>query len=221
VPLTLDPQVGAALQALVAGSGALAVDYRRAPEHPYPAPVEDVYAALVWLADHAGELSLDASRLAVMGDSAGGGLAAGAVLLARDRRGPPIAKQILVYPMLDDRNVTPVPELAPFATWTWEDNRTGWGAFLGEIAGKDGVPQYAAPARATDLSKLPPTYLEVGQLDIFCDEGVAYAQRLLQARVPTELHVRPGLVHGFELFAPRADASRIATAERVRALRLL
>ena len=208
------------LRRYVSASGVplLAVDYRLPPEHPYPTPVEDCYAALRWLGERAQELGVDPTRIATMGDSAGGGLAAATALVARDRRGPTIARQILVYPMLDDRNTTLDPEIAPFLTWSWDDNVTGWRALLGERAGKDGVDAYAAPARATDLSGLPPTYLEVGQLDIFRDEGVAYAQRL-QAQVETELHVHPGVPHGFELFAPEADVSRRAIADRVRVLR--
>ena len=208
------------LRRYVSASGVtlLAVDYRLPPEHPHPTPVEDCYAALRWIGERAQELGVDPTRIAIMGDSAGGGLAAATALVARDRRGPTIARQILVYPMLDDRNTAVDPEIAPFLIWSWDDNVTGWRALLGERAGKVGVDAYAAPARATDLSGLPPTYLEVGQLDIFRDEGVAYAQRL-QAQVETELHVHPGVPHGFELFAPDADVSRRAIADRLRALR--
>jgi acetyl esterase/lipase len=210
------------LRRYVSASGVplLAVDYRLPPEHPYPTPVEDCYAALRWLAGHASELGVDPARIAIMGDSAGGGLAAATALVARDRGGPALAAQILVYPMLDDRNTRPDPEIAASLTWSWDDNITGWGALLGGNAGKDGVDPHAAPARATDLSRLPRTYLEVGQLDIFRDEGVTYAQRL-QAHVPTELHVHPGVPHGFELFAPDADVSRRAIADRVRVLQSL
>jgi acetyl esterase/lipase len=211
------------LRRLVSASGVplLAVDYRRAPEHPHPTPVHDCHAALRWLFEHAGDLGVDPGRIGIMGDSAGGGLAAATVLVARDRGGAMPAKQILVYPMLDDRNTQPVRALVPFATWNWDDNRTGWGALLGDRAGTDGVDAHAAPARAADLANLPSTYLEVGQLDIFCAESVAYAQRLIAAQVPTELHVHPGVPHGFELFAPDADVSRRATADRARALRSL
>ena len=196
----------------------LAVDYRLAPEHPDPTPVEDVYAGLRWLHDHAGELGVDPARIAVMGDSAGGGLAAGVTLLARDRGGPPVARQILVFPMLDDRTTTPDPELVPFATWNYEDNATGWSALLGARAGGPDVSPYAAAARATDLSGLPPTYLEVGQLDIFRDEDLDYARRLGAAGVDVEFHLHPGVPHEFDTFAWDTDVARRAVADRLRAL---
>ncbi|MEO6954042.1 MAG: alpha/beta hydrolase [Polyangia bacterium] len=200
----------------VAESGVpmLAVDYRLAPEHPHPTPVEDCYAALQFLALHEG---CAPSRLAVMGDSAGGGLAAATALLARDRGGPAIARQLLVYPMLDDRTVTVDPVLAPFVTWSAEDNVTGWRALLGPRPGD----AYAAPARAQDLSRLPPAYVEVGQLDLFCDEDLAYARRLGQAGVDVELHVHPGCPHGFDRVAPRAAVTRRAMADRIRVLKAL
>jgi acetyl esterase/lipase len=204
-----------------AGVPMLVVDYRIAPEHPHPTPVEDCYAALVWLADHASTLGIDPARLAVMGDSAGGGLAAGVCLLARDRGGPAIAQQLLIYPMLDDRTVTPDPQLLPFLTWTYDDNVTGWGALLGESAGTDVVSPYAAPARATDVSGLPDTYIDVGDLDIFRDEDITYARRLSDAGVPTELHLHSGCPHSFEALARAADVSRRAIADRVRRLRAL
>ena len=127
-----------------------------------------------------------------MGDSAGGGLAAGVCLMARDRGGPPIAQQLLIYPMLDDRPTTPDPQLVPFLTWTYDDNLTGWAALLGDSAGADAVSPYAAPARATDLTGLPDTYIDVGDLDIFRNEDITYARRLSDAGVPTELHLHPG-----------------------------
>ena len=208
----------------VAASGVplLAVEYRLAPEHPHPVPVEDCYTALRWLAERAGELGVDPGRIAVIGDSAGGGLAAGVALLAHDRGGPALAQQILVYPMLDDRTTTPDPELAELAIWTYDDNVTGWGALLGDAAGADaGVSEYAAPARRADLSGLPPAYLDVGQIDIFRDEDVRYAAALSGAGVPVELHVYPGAPHGFEAFAPASDVATRAMAERVRRLRAL
>jgi acetyl esterase/lipase len=200
------------------GVSMLAVDYRLAPEHPYPVPVEDCYAGLGWLAGHASELRIDPARIAVMGDSAGGGLAAAVALMARDRGGPRLAAQILIYPMLDDRNTTPDPEIAPFAVWSYDDNITAWAALLGEAIGGPDVPAYAAPARASDLSGLPACYIEVGQLDIFRDENLTYALRLGQAGVPVEFHLHPGVPHEFDFLAPDTAAARRVIADRVRAL---
>jgi acetyl esterase/lipase len=212
-----------AVRDYVATSGVpmLVVDYRIAPEHPHPTPVEDCYAALRWLADNATKLGVDPARIAVMGDSAGGGLAAGVSLLARDRGGPPITQQLLIYPMLDDRTHTADPQLLPFLTWTYDDNITGWAALLGESGGTDAVSPYAAPARVTDVSGLPDTYIDVGDLDIFRDEDIAYARRLSDAGVPTELHLHPGCPHAFEALAREAEVSLRAIADRVRRLRAL
>ncbi|MGZ4525802.1 MAG: alpha/beta hydrolase [Mycobacterium sp.] len=212
-----------AVRRYVAASGVpmLVVDYRIAPEHPHPVPVNDCYAALLWLADHAAELEVEPARLAVVGDSAGGGLAAAVCLLARDRAGPPIAAQLLFYPMLDDRTTAFDPALAPLTTWTYDDNRTGWGALLGARDGGHEVREYAAPARAADLTGLPPAYLDVGDLDIFRDEDIEYARRLAGAGVPTEMHVHPGCPHAFEWLAPRADVSQRVIDDRVRRLRSL
>ncbi|MFI9386982.1 alpha/beta hydrolase [Kutzneria sp. NPDC052558] len=195
----------------------LAVDYRRAPEDPHPAPVEDGYAGLAWLSEHAAELGVDPARIAVMGESGGGGLAAGTVLLARDR-GLPVARQILVYPMLDDRNTEPDPALAPFAAWSYDDNHTGWHALLGAAIGGPDVAAAAAPARARDLSGLPPTYVEVGELDIFRDESIEYARRIALAGTSVELHVHPGCPHGFEHISADADVVLRSRADRLRAL---
>jgi acetyl esterase/lipase len=200
------------------GTPILSVDYRRAPEHPYPTPVEDAYAGLVWLHDHAAELGVSTDRIAVFGDSAGGGLAAAVSILARDRQGPAITKQILLMPMLDDRNIDPDPHLAPFVSWSWDDNRTGWEALLGDAAGGPDVPAYAAPARVADPSGLPPTYIDVGQLDIFRDESITYALRLSQAGVPVEFHLHPGVPHLFEGIAFASDAVRRVMVDRARAL---
>jgi acetyl esterase/lipase len=210
-----------AVREYVAKSGVpmLVVDYRIAPEHPHPTPVEDCYAALRWLAEGAAALDVDPARIGVMGDSAGGGLAAGVCLLARDRGGPPVAQQLLIYPMLDDRTHTPDPQLLPFLTWTYDDNVTGWAALLGDDARTEVVSPYAAPARATDLTGLPDTYIDVGDLDIFRDEDITYARRLSDAGVPTELHLHPGCPHAFESLARRADVSGRAIGDRVRRLR--
>jgi acetyl esterase/lipase len=210
-----------AVREYVAASGVpmLVVDYRVAPEHPDPTPVEDCYGALVWLAEHAEELGVDPARLAVMGDSAGGGLAAGVCLMARDRSGPAVAQQLLIYPMLDDRPARRDPQVEPFLTWSYDDNITGWGALLGENAGGDDVSPYAAPARAEDLSDLPDTYIDVGDLDVFRNEDIAFARRLADAGVPTELHVYPGCPHAFEALAREAAVSVRAISDRIRRLR--
>ena len=212
-----------AVRDYVAASGVpmLVVDYRVAPEYPHPTPVEDCYAALRWLADNAETLGVDPARIGVMGDSAGGGLAAGVSLLARDRGGPTIAQQLLIYPMLDDRTHTPDPQLVPFLTWTYDDNVTGWAALLGDSAGTDAASPYAAPARATDLTGLPDTYIDIGDLDIFRDEDITYARRLSDAGVPTELHLHPGCPHAFEALARGADVSQRAISDRLRRLRIL
>ncbi|HEY2061401.1 MAG TPA: alpha/beta hydrolase [Amycolatopsis sp.] len=196
----------------------LAADYRLAPEHPHPAPVEDAYLGLRWLHEHAAELGVDPARIAVMGDSAGGGLAAAVALLARDRRGPALARQILVFPMLDDRTTAPDPELAPFVAWSYEDNLTAWTALLGDRIGGPDVSPYAAPARATDLAGLPPAYVEVGQLDVFRDEDLAYAQRLSAAGVDVEFHLHPGAPHEFDTYGWDTAVARRALADRHRVL---
>jgi len=197
----------------------LSVEYRYAPEYPGLTPVEDSYVALRWLFDHAAELGVDPDRIAVMGDSAGGGIAAGLALLARDRGGPSIAQQILIYPMLDDRTTLPDPELVPFAGWTYDDNLTGWSALLGEGVGGPDVSPYAAPARITAAADLPSVYIEVGELDIFRNECVEFARRTALAGVSTELHVHPGVPHGWDVVAPEADVTKRALTDRIRRLR--
>jgi acetyl esterase/lipase len=196
----------------------LSVAYRLAPESRGTALAEDVFAAVGWLHGHADRLGVDPARIAVMGDSGGGAPAAGAAILARDR-GVPLAGQVLVYPMLDDRTVEPDPELVPYATWSYDANWTGWTAVLGEDRGTDRVPAVAAPARLRDAAGLAPAYLEVGDLDIFRDEDIAYVRTLAHAGVPVELHVHPGCPHGFDRFAPAAAVTRRAFADRVRVLR--
>jgi acetyl esterase/lipase len=194
------------------GCVGVAVDYRLAPEHPYPTPLEDCYAGLVWLHEHAGELGVDPARIGISGRSAGGGLAAGLALLARDRGGPAIAFQLLGCPMLDDRMAT-VSSGWTVPVWDPRSNAYGWRSYLGAPPGTDDVPAYAAPARAGDLTGLPPALVSVGTVDGFLHEDVAYASRLLEAGVPTELHVYPGGCHGFENFAPEATISRRAVRD--------
>jgi acetyl esterase/lipase len=202
------------------GCVAVSVDYRLAPENPFPAPVEDCYAGLKWLFARAGELGVDPARIAIGGASGGGGLAAGLALMARDRGELQVAFQLLIYPMIDDRNVTPASyAITDPRMWNRESNRLGWKAYLGRDGGGADVSFYAAATRATDLTNLPPAYIPVGALDLFVDENVEYAQRLIQAGVPTELHVYPGAFHGFDLFAPSAAVSKQFKADRDNALK--
>ncbi|KAH6885705.1 Alpha/Beta hydrolase protein [Thelonectria olida] len=180
-----------------------AVNYRKAPENPAPCAVEDCFAALKYISEHHKELNIDPTKLALHGDSAGGGIAAGTALMARDRQvAPPLAKQVLIYPMLDDR--TELPPDAPILelmSWQSNDNVIAWNAYVGEDkrAKPDAdISPYAAPARATSLRGLPPTYIEVGTLDLFRDEDIAYAARLAKDEVEVEFHLWPGLPHGFD-----------------------
>jgi acetyl esterase/lipase len=196
----------------------LAVDYRLAPEHPHPAPVDDCYAALRWAAENAPSLGYDPARIAIAGDSAGGGLTAATALLARDRGGPPVKLQVLIYPMLDDRTVSPPANGPSELTWSYADNATGWGALLGSSAGAEQVSPYAAPARAESLVGLPPAYVMVGTLDIFRDEDIEYAARLAASGVPTELHVYPSAPHAFDMLAFASTAAQRAIADEIRVL---
>jgi acetyl esterase/lipase len=202
------------------GCVVVSVDYRVAPEDPHPAPVEDCYAGLCWTAEAADELGIDPDRIAVGGASAGGGLAAGTVLLARDRGNPRVAFQLLIYPMLDDRDATAsAREFTGIACWSREHNRAGWRALLGDLAGSADVDPYAAPARADDLSNLPSALIQVGELEVFRDESITYASRLLESGVSVELHVYPGAFHGWDRGAPTADISVRMRDEQIRALR--
>lgn len=187
----------------------VAVQYRLAPEHPYPAGIEDCYAGLRWVKEHGGELGIDTSRVGIGGPSGGGGLAAALALLVRDRAEIEIDYQMLIYPMIDDRR-TSVTANWDVPVWDPPSNEFGWSSYLGDLFGTDDVPAHAAPARATDLSGLPPTFVMVGSLDGFADEDIEYAQRLNQAGVPVELHVYPGAPHGFEGFAPGTAVARQA-----------
>jgi hypothetical protein len=194
------------------GSGTLGAK-RVGPENPHPAQAEDAYAGLVWIAEHADELGIDRNLILVMGKSGGGGVAAGTALMARDRGGPALAHQLLIYPMLDDREVT-VSSKFEGVLWDRTSNRTGWTALLGDAAGGPDVSSYAAPARAQDLRGLPPAYLETGSSEVFRDEILGYASRLAEAGVPMEVHSWAGGFHSFEISAPEAEISRAALAAR-------
>ncbi|MFJ4648240.1 alpha/beta hydrolase [Streptomyces bobili] len=198
----------------------VSVEYRLAPEHPFPAGLEDVYAGLLWTVEHGEELGVDPGRLVVSGPSAGGGLTAALTLLVRDLDGPVPAGQLLVCPMLDDRNDSPsARQMAGVGAWDRTANDTGWTALLGERRGGPDITAYAAPARAEDLSGLPPLFIDVGSAETFRDEVVVYASRVWQAGGAAELHVWPGGFHGFDALAPDAELSKRARAARVAWLR--
>ncbi len=194
---------------------AVTVEYRLAPEYPDPCPVEDCYAGLRWTAEHDEELGIDPGRLIIAGASAGGGLAAGTALLARDRQGPCLAGRVLIYPMLDDRGQSvSMAQFDGIGAWDRVSNRTGWTALLGDRRGTTDVSGYAAPARATDLSGLPPAFIDCGSAEVFRDEDVAYASALWAAGVQAELHVWPGGFHGFDVLAAGTELARAMTATR-------
>ena len=211
------------LQAYVTNSGVklFAVEYRFPPEHPYPAPVEDCYAAFAWVSTNAAQLGVDPARLAIMGDSAGGGLAAGIAIIARDRKlSPPLAKQLLIGAMIDDQNQSHFEALEKLVTWSPDDNLTGWAAYLGQDkAGKAAadVAPYAAPSRLSNYAGLPPIFLDVPDLDIFRSENIEYVAKHVAANIPTELYVYPG-PHSFEAFAPGIYNARAALGIRVKAI---
>ncbi|PYI52282.1 lipase [Paenibacillus flagellatus] len=196
----------------------LSPDYRLAPEHPFPAGIEDCYAALVWMTRVADVWNIDLSRIAIGGASAGGGLTAALAMLARDRGGPAVCFQMPLYPMIDDRNTTPSSyEITDPAVWNRANNEAAWKMYLGEHARGD-VSPYAAPSRASNLAGLPPAYTCVGQLDPFRDETMDYVARLAQAGVDVEFHLYPGCFHGFEHVVPAAEISRRAKNGYVYAL---
>jgi acetyl esterase/lipase len=210
---------GAVKTARELGVVVVSVEYRLAPEDPFPAGLEDCYAALTWLHKSAGELGVDAGRIAVSGGSAGGGLTAGLTLLARDRGGPPIAFQCLMIPELDDRLDTPsMQRFTDTPMWYRAAAERSWRWYLGDAYGSGDVSPYAAPARATDLAGLPPAYVTTMEFDPLRDEGIVYALRLLQAGVSVELHTFPGTFHGSGMAADAA-VTRRETAERLVALR--
>lgn len=203
------------------GTQVISVDYRLAPEHPYPAAIDDAWAALRWLRDNASTLGIDTSRIAVMGDSAGGCLAAALAIRARNNKlSPPIAQQLLLYPMLDYRTTGKID--AELVMWDEVDNATGWTAYLGKLLteGVD-VPDTASPALVKDVAGLPKLYLEVTQLDLLVKENLSYVQRFVEAGIETEFHLAPGLPHGFENFTPNHRVAKDWEENRKRVIRSL
>jgi acetyl esterase/lipase len=211
-----------AIRQLVKETGVqtFAVEYRLAPEHAHPTPTEDCFSALCWIHAHASKFSIDNSRIGLFGVSAGGGLAAGTALLARDRElMPPVAKQILIYPMLDDQNVHPIDGIEKLAIWNSDDNLTGWTALMGDRREAHEGRQYGAPIHAKDLKNLPSTYMDVGGLDIFASECQQYAHRLSLSNVEVEFHLYPGVPHLFDVFAPHINTTKRAMESWLRAVR--
>lgn len=191
------------------------VEYRLAPDHPDPAPLDDCFAGLVWCAANAAELGFDPGRLIAVGLSAGAGLIAGAVLRVRDQHGPHLAGQMLLAPMLDDRNTTVSShQIQGIGVWDRSSNDAAWTALLGARRGTDDVSPYSAPARATDLSGLPPTYIDCGSAEVFRDEAVAYASKIWSDAGAAELHVWPGGFHGFDGIVPDSALARSAHTAR-------
>jgi acetyl esterase/lipase len=186
----------------------VSVEYRLAPETPFPGPLDDCYLGLKWVLDHHDELGVDAERIGVSGASAGAGLAAALALLARDRGEVPLQFQLLDAPMIDDRQLTPSSQRDDLVIFDREASEFGWRSYLGDLYGQPGVPAYAAPARAADLAGLPPACICVGNVDGFRDDAIDYAARLNQAGVPAELHVYAGAPHGVKQFADVPVARR-------------
>jgi acetyl esterase/lipase len=188
---------------------AISVDYRLAPETPFPGSLEDNYVALLWMYSNAAELGIDRRRIAIKGESAGGGHAAALAIAARDRGEVPLCLQVLIYPMLDDRtgSTMPGPPYIGHYIWTAASNRFGWTSLLGKPAGSAQPPAGSVPALIENLAGLPPAWIGVGSVDLFANEDVEYARRLLQAGVSTELHIVPGGYHGFDILVPQAPLS--------------
>ena len=193
------------------------VDYRLAPENPYPAGVNDCYDGLVWIFENAHDLNIDSTRIGLFGESAGGGLAAATALKSRDNGGPDILFQTLVAPTLDDRNITPSSNMCSgiWPSWPREMNVLAWRALLGSSVGIQMVSPYAAPSRAENLGKLPPAYIEVGGMEVFRDEAISYARKLMEHNVPVELHVYPGVFHSWYSHVPEALISKRAIRNRI------
>ncbi|MEY9845261.1 acetyl esterase/lipase [Streptacidiphilus sp. BW17] len=210
--IALDPMLDTAE---LLGATLVSVRYRLTPEHPHPAPIDDVYAGLLWTAEHAAELGIDPERIVVAGPSAGGGLSAALALTVRDKGGPRLRGQLLMSPMLDDHNDSAsVRQMDGLDIWDRSDNGFGWDSLLGSACGGPDVSPYAAPARATDLSGLPPAFIDAGSAECLRDEAVTYATRIWAADGEAELHVWTGGFHCFDRVVPDAGISRAAREAR-------
>ncbi|KAE9371358.1 alpha/beta-hydrolase [Stipitochalara longipes BDJ] len=195
----------------------ISVEYRLAPEHPSPANLDDCYAGLEWVAAHTSELSIDSDRVMIAGASSGGGLAAGVALMARDRKGPKLCAQLLLYGMLDDLNDTvSTRQFWSEGTWTGRSNLEAWNLLFSGRRNTDNVTIYASPARAQDLSGLPPAFIDVGSAEVFRDENVVYVSKLWECGVQAELHIWPGAWHGYDFFGPKTEVSKVALETRMR-----
>ncbi|WP_296150696.1 alpha/beta hydrolase [uncultured Flavobacterium sp.] len=193
----------------------LSVDYTLSPEAQGESQAEEAFSAFTWLKEKAVDFEIDLNRIAVMGDSAGGGIAAAVAILARNRK-VQLSHQILIYPMLDDRVMIPDERLVPFVVWTYDNNYTGWTASLGKDRGSDSISAIAAPARLVQFEGLAPAFISIGDLDIFRNENLEYAGKLAKAGVPIEFHLHPKAPHGFEFIAPNASLSKRAMADYIR-----
>jgi acetyl esterase/lipase len=202
------------------GCAVIAVEYRLAPEHPYPAPLDDCNAVLQWASANAKSLRLDPNKLAVGGASAGGGLAAGVALRARDRGGAQPCFQLLIYPAINDSNIDQVSNSVPENLfWSRENALIGWQSYLGGKQASEAVDVYAAASRATDLAGLPPAFVAVGSIDMFVHDCLDYSSRLIKAGVDTALCVYPGAFHAFDAFAPQSSVAQRFVMDRNAALR--
>ena len=200
------------------GAVIASVDYRKAPENPYPAAPEDCYAGASWVFENATDLGIDPANIGIYGQSAGGGLTLAVVLMARDRGGPKFSFMAPIYPMIDDRNTTESSKLVTdVGIWDRAGSIEAWGWYLGGAE----ADHFAAPARAKDLSGLPPAYIDVGELDMFRDEDIEFAKRLAEANVQVEFHLWPGAYHASEVFAPEANLSATIWNTRIAAIKRL
>ncbi|MEL6148749.1 MAG: alpha/beta hydrolase [Chloroflexota bacterium] len=198
----------------------VSVDYRLAPEHPFPVPLEDCYVGLKWTYDNAEMLGIDTDRITIGGQSAGGGLAAGLGQITRDRAEVPLMYQLLIYPMIDDRNLEQASDTVPdHYIWSRQSNLLGWRSYMGMEPGTDNTPLYAAPGRTENLEGLAPVYMYVGDVDLFYAEDLAYATRLAEAGVPVELHVYPGAMHAFDLLGAQTAIGQRCNADRDRVMK--